>query len=211
MPSVRQTTSRGLKKSMLEKPQNSMKALMSNRAYLNLLVIVFLVGLGTSPINSMKITLYQNVGQDVSFLGVDSLFASGVQIPLFFLTGMVQRISAYKRLLIGSAMLTAASGIIIIADSALGVLMGTIMLAAAYPLLLMSVRHLILRIVTSRLQTTANGICDTAYANIAGVIAMAYSGAIVDIGGVKAFMIVCFAVFAAATLFAFRCLRLDKK
>ena len=76
MPSVRKKRSGNGKRPLTEKPQISVKALTKNRIYLNLLVIIFLADLGTSPINSTKITLYQNVGRNISFLGIDSLFSS---------------------------------------------------------------------------------------------------------------------------------------
>ena len=64
----------------------------------------------------------------------------------------MQRISAYKRLLASTVMLNAASAIIIMADRAEEILAGIVVLTAAYPLFLMSVRQLILRIVDSGLQ-----------------------------------------------------------
>ena len=148
----------------------------------------------------MKIVLYQNVGKDVSFLGVDSLLCSGFQIPLFFLGQKLRRFRAENRLLWSTAILTVAMLIIASAESAATVLLGHVLLSSAYPVLLIAMRNIVSDTVDLKLQTTANGLCDAFYSSLSGIFAMSYTGVVLEQYGVKPLLGICLGFYFAASI-----------
>lgn len=198
MPSVKGKSTKIWKEKNFVKKEANVFQLTKNKRYMRILIITFLIGLGTSPISSMKILLYQNVGKDASFLGVDSLFTSGIQIPLFFLGGVMSHYSSNKRLFTGTSILIAASSAIVLAENTTFVLLGNMAIAAAYPFILLAIRGSVMNEIKPELQTLANGICDAIYSSVSGVIAMIYTGIIVEECGIRILIVISFLLYLLA-------------
>ncbi len=184
---------------LCEEQKNTTADFLGNRNYWGLLVIIFLVGLGTGPLSSMKVLLYEEVGKSVSFLGVDSLFTSGIQIPLFFLGEMFGKIHADRRLLWGGVILSVSSCVLVLASSPILMLLGNTAIAAAYPFILLSIRDIVREQMPAGLQTTANGICDAIYGSISGIAAMLYTGRVVDQYGIRMLVVISLLAYLLST------------
>lgn len=160
--------------------KTNIKDLLAIRPYLFLLITIFLTGVSVSPVNNLKIVVLESVGGDVSILGIDSFIGVMLQALFIFISGSLRRIPAKIRMLLMT--LTAMAMLILVwqASSPAMVIAGTVMANISYGFLLPTMRQITEKNVPENQKNTAHSLTDAMFGSFAGVIAMLYSGTLMD-------------------------------
>lgn len=150
-----------------------------------MLVIVFLTGLAVAPMNNLKIVFLQEVGGNVSSLGIDSFIGVGCQALFICLSGNMHRVPAKIRLLAMSICMMAAMFFTMMAHSPILVFLGTAVSNSSFGIMLPTVREITQKEVDASQVNTAYSLSDAMYSSAAAVAAMSYSGFMIDALGTK--------------------------
>ena len=145
-----------------------------------LVFMVFITGTAVSPINSMKLPIFEEIGSGVAMLGVDSFIGCMIQAPLLILSGRLRRFRAEYRLIGAAFFMLLYAVLVMIARHPAVVVAGTFMMNAGFGLLLSTMREMTERSVDHALRTTANSITDVAYGSVSGMIASLWSGFVIE-------------------------------
>ena len=179
--------------------------LLKIRPYIFMIAVVFLTGLAAAPINNLKIIILQSVGGDVSLLGVDAFMGVCVQAVFLFISGSLRRIPRNFRLLLSTSFCLAMLALTNFAVTPFMIILGTIANNISYGILIPTMREITESSVTGALKNRAHSLSDAMFGSFAGVIALTYSGFLMDTFGPRsaAFLGMCImAVPIAMTLFA---------
>ena len=160
--------------------KESPKALLSVKPYMFLVVILFTTGLAVSPINNLKTVIISSVGGDVSILGLDSFIGVMVQAVFIFISGNLRRISADLRLLLMCVCVLITMILTFTATGPAMIIIGTVFNNISYGLMLPTMREITEKSVTGALRNTAHSLSDAMYGSFAGIIALLYSGVLMD-------------------------------
>ncbi len=155
------------------------------KPYAFMIVILFLIGISISPINNLKIVILQSVGGDVSNLGIDSFAGVMVQALLIFISGSFKRLPTYFRLFLVSVCVMITMILTFTASSPLFITLGTIFNNISYGIMLPTMREITETNVTGSLKNTAHSLSDAMFGSFAGIIALLYSGTLMDAFGAK--------------------------
>lgn len=171
-------------------------------AYVVLLIVVFLIGMANSPINSLKIVLIEDVGGGVSTLGWDTFWGCALQFLLFELAGFFAVIPAKYRLLITAVAMFVTTLVYYAAAAPWMIIAGTVVGNIHYGFLMPALREMILHTVDAKYQTTANGLADAFYGSMSGALSLLYAGAIAETYGAKQMVMVsvCIAIVPVVIL-----------
>ncbi|MBR2809937.1 MAG: MFS transporter [Solobacterium sp.] len=153
--------------------------------YVILIVLLFLGGLAVSPVNNMKTVFIQNVGGDVSMLGLDSFIGVTLQAVLIFVSGRFRRIPVKVRLLIMSSALLADMMLIYFAVSPFMIILGSVFWNISFSVMLPTQREIVEKHVDPSVRNIAHNVADAAYNNFSALIALSYSGILIDQFGVR--------------------------
>lgn len=167
------------------KSSGNIKDLFRIRPYVFLVIVLFLTGLALSPINNLKIIILQSVGGDVSMLGLDSFIGVMVQALFIFISGALKRIPVKMRMLVMTVMAMLMVTFVWLAVSPFMVILGTVMSNISYGFMLPTMREITESNVPQELKNTAHSLTDAMFGSFAGVIALLYSGTLIDLYGAK--------------------------
>lgn len=161
------------------------KQLFKIKPFIYLLVILFLTGLALSPYNNLKIVILQSVGGDVGMLGIDSFVGVMVQAVFIFISGSLRRFPQYVRLLIMTICIAITMVLCVLASNPYMIILGTVFVNISYGFMLPTAREMTEMNITGSLKNTAHSLADAMFGSFAGVIALLYSGTLMDVFGVK--------------------------
>lgn len=159
--------------------------LLKSPLYVILIVLLFLGGLAAAPVNNMKTVFIQNTGGDVSMLGLDSFIGVTLQAVLIFVSGKFTRIPVKVRLLIMSSMLLGDMVLVYSATTPVMIMAGSIFWNVSFSVMLPTQREIVEKYVDASVRNIAHNIADAAYNNFAAIIALSYSGILINNYGVK--------------------------
>lgn len=165
--------------------KGSPKLLLRSPLYVILIVLLFLGGLAVSPVNNMKTVFIQNVGGDISMLGLDSFIGVTLQAVLIFVSGRFTSIPVKVRLLIMSSALLADMLLIYFAVSPFMIILGSIFWNISFSVMLPTQREIVEKHIDPSVRNIAHNVADAAYNNFSAIIALSYSGILIDRFGVK--------------------------
>ena len=175
------------------------------REYMFLVAILFTTGLAVSPINNLKTVIISSVGGDVSILGLDSFIGVMVQAVFIFISGSLRRIPADMRLLLMSVCELITMVLIFTAAGPAMVIIGTVFNNASYGLMLPTMREITEKSVSGPLKNRAHSLADAMYISFAGIIALLYSGVMMDTLGARSVALLGMGIMAIpVALSAFR-------
>ena len=163
----------------------SPKALIHVSSYVFMLVVVFLTGLAMAPVNNLKTVILQSVGGDVSILGLDSFLGVCVQAVFIFISGNLKKIPTYIRLFLMALCVLLTQVSVAIAFSPALVIVGTVFANISYGVMLPTQREIVESDVPSELKNTAHSLSDAMFGSFSGILALLYSGALMDAFGAK--------------------------
>ena len=161
------------------------KDLFKIRPYMFLLAILFLTGLAVSPFNNLKTVILDSVGGDVSVLGLDAFIGVMVQAVFIFISGTLRRYPSDLRLFVMCACVFVTMFLTFTASSPAMVILGTVFNNISYGVMLPTMREITEKNVTGALKNTAHSLSDAMYGSFAGIIALLYSGAMMDSFGAR--------------------------
>lgn len=167
------------------------KKLFTIRPYLLLLFLLFFTSLSIAPINSLKVIVMNNVGGNVSHMGVDSFVGVMIQVPLIALAGRTQKISLKVRYLIMTISPLLMLVITYFATVPFAVTIGTCFTNLSYGILLPTMREITENNVDKSVRNIGHNVADAIYNSFAGMISMIYAGAVIDSYGVKTMLAIC--------------------
>ena len=179
---------------MKEKPYGSQaehiekvnaSGLLKIRPYVYMIIILFLTGLACAPVNNLKIVIIKSVGGDVGILGIDAFIGTTIQAVFIFMSGRLKRIPSYLRLTMMTAFAMVNMLLIVTAVNSAMVILGSVMWNASYGVMLPTVREITERNVHGALKNTAHSMADAMYGSFAGIIALIYSGFMMDTFGAR--------------------------
>ena len=168
-----------------EAPKGNTKDLLKIRPYVILIIILFLTGVSTSPVNSLKIVILESVGGDVSILGSDSFIGVMVQAVFIFISGSLRRLPSKLRMLSVAVFATLMLVCVWLAANPAMIIIGTVMMNISYGLLLPTMREITEKNVPAELKNTAHSLTDAVFGSFAGVFALLYSGVLMDAFGAQ--------------------------
>ena len=167
------------------KNSGGIKDLMKIGPFMFGVVVVFFTGLSINPINNLKTVFIQNVGGDVGMLGMDSFIGVCVQALFIFISGNLKRIPANVRLFLMSGCVLITMVLITTAINPWMVIAGTVFSNMSYGIMLPTQREIVETCVPDQMKTTAHSLSDTMYSGFSGIIALTYSGYIIDALGAR--------------------------
>lgn len=163
----------------------STAGLLKIRPYIYMIVILFIMGIACAPINNLKIVILKSVGGDVGILGIDSFIGTTVQAVIIFFSGRLKRIPAYVRMTMMSGFALLTMLFVVMAKNPYMVILSSVMWNASYGVMLPTVREITEKNVHGALKNTAHSMADAMYGSFAGIIALTYSGFLMDTFGAK--------------------------
>lgn len=172
------------------------RRLFATAPYRRLIVLLLLVGLAIAPINNLKIVVLENVGGNVSHIGVDSFVGALTQVPFIALAGMIALIPLRGRFV---AMAVLPMMMILCTRFAISpamVFLGTFFYNAGYGVLLVTMRDVTEQYVDEDLRNLGHNLSDAVFNSFSGVVSLLYAGAIADSFGVQAMLTVCVCIAA---------------
>lgn len=165
-------------------PENPV-SLLHIAPYIFMIVILFFTGLAVSPINNLKNVLLESVGGNVGTIGIDSFIGVMVQAFFIFISGKLHRIPVYVRLFLMTVLIMGTMLFDLSAATPVLVITGTILSNASYGIMLPTTREITEGSVSGSLKNTAHSLSDAMYNNFSGVLALLYSGVMMDALGAK--------------------------
>lgn len=163
----------------------SPKELFRSGAYMFMIIVVFFIGLAISPVNNLKIVILQSVGGDVGILGVDSFLGVMVQALFIFLSGSLKKIPVNVRLFLTAFTVLITMILVGTAFAPWMIILGTVFYNMSYGIMLPTQREIVETNVSANLKTTAHSLSDAAYSSFSGMLALLYSGFVMDHFGAK--------------------------
>lgn len=162
------------------------KELLRIPNYMYMVIILFLSGLAIAPYNNLKIIFLQNVGGDVGVLGIDSFIGVMIQAVFIFAAGSLKRMNRYFRLLVMTSCLCMTLTLAFFAVNPMMIIMGSVCSNISYGVMLPTTREITEGNVPDTLKSTAHALSDAMYGSFSGIIALLYSGTLMDKFGTKA-------------------------
>lgn len=181
-----------------QKNSGSARLLTASPLYMILIVLLFLGGLAVSPVNNMKTVFIQNVGGDVSMLGIDSFIGVTLQAVLIFVSGKFTKIPVKVRLLIMSSALLIDTMLVYFATNPFMVILGSIFWNISFSVMLPTQREIVEKHVDPSVRNIAHNIADAAYNNFSAILALSYSGILINTFGVRMIALVGSAIMLLA-------------
>lgn len=171
--------------SVAKKHSGSPKLLLNSPLYMILIVLLFLGGLAVSPVNNMKTVFIQHTGGDVSMLGIDSFIGVTLQAVLIFVSGKFTGIPVKVRLLIMSLASLADMVLVYCASTPLMIMAGSVFWNISFSVMLPTQREIVEKYVDPSVRNIAHNIADASYNNFSAIIALSYSGILIDRFGIR--------------------------
>ena len=163
----------------------SPKELFRPGPFLFMVITVFFTGLAISPINNLKIVILKSVGGDVSILGIDSFLGVMVQALFIFLSGSLKKIPVNIRLFLMTFTVMLTMFLVSTAVSSWMIILGTVFSNLSYGIMLPTQREIVETNVSPALKNTAHSISDAVFGSFSGILALTYSGFMMDRFGAR--------------------------
>lgn len=176
-------------KQEVQQEKQDPRLLLKIGPYVFLLITLFLTGLAISPYNNLKIVVLKSVGGDVGMLGIDSFIGVMVQAVFIFVSGKLKKFPRYVRLLFMSVCVAITLSLAATASNPYMIVLGSVFANISYGVMLPTAREITESTVSGSLKNTAHSLSDAMFGYAAGMIALLYSGTLMDAFGVRFVML----------------------
>lgn len=153
--------------------------------FLFMIITVFFTGLAIAPINNLKIVILQSVGGDVGILGLDSFLGVMVQAFFIFISGSLKKIPVNLRLFLMAFTVLITMLLVGTAVNSWMIILGTVFANVSYGIMLPTQREIVETNVPTNLKNTAHSLSDATFGSFSGILALMYSGFVMDRFGAK--------------------------
>jgi PPP family 3-phenylpropionic acid transporter len=171
--------------------KDSLKGLLRNARFLLLLVALFLLGIVVSPINQYIAMIFNSVGGNVTYQSWAMSISAFIEIPMMMLSGKLVRFSPYHLLLGAAGLYLAGNATVALSHSPIPVLGAYLLAGLGYGILLPTLRQAVFDSSPAELHTTAQGLSDSFFSSLAGMLSSLAGGFILDATSVSALMWIC--------------------
>jgi len=167
------------------------RRLFASAPYRRLVLLLLLIGLAIAPINNLKIVVLENVGGNVSHIGVDSFVSALTQVPFIAMAGLLAVISLRVRFAAMAFLPLMMILLVRFASSPAMIFTGSFFANVGYGILLPTMREVTERFVSEDLRNLGHNLSDAIYNSFSGVISLLYAGAVADRFGINAMLTLC--------------------
>lgn len=167
------------------KEKAKVSELFRYKGFMMLLVIILLGGLASSPVYNLKIVILRSVGGDVGILGIDSFLGVIAQAAVIYSADKIRRINTSKRLFLINLMELLGMILIACAQNPIMIVLGDMLYCMSYGIMITTQREITEATVPDTMKTTAHALCDSTHSSLSGMIALLYSGRMMDALGAR--------------------------
>ena len=181
--------------------------LFASGYYRRLMALLMLVGLAIAPINNLKIVVLENVGGNVSHIGVDCFVSAITQVPFIAMAGAITAITLRKRFVAMAVLPMTMILLVRFAVSPAMVFAGSFFYNVGFGVLLVTMREVTETYVDKDLRNLGHNLSDAVFNSFSGVISLMYAGVVADHFGVSAMLTLCVAIAVIPVLLSMKKVR----
>ena len=181
--------------------------LFASGYYRRLMALLMLVGLAIAPINNLKIVVLENVGGNVSHIGVDCFVSAITQVPFIAMAGAITAITLRKRFVAMAVLPMTMILLVRFAVSPAMVFAGSFFYNVGFGVLLVTMREVTETYVVKDLRNLGHNLSDAVFNSFSGVISLMYAGVVADRFGVSAMLTLCVAIAVIPVLLSMKKVR----
>ena len=181
--------------------------LFASGYYRRLMALLMLVGLAIAPINNLKIVVLENVGGNVSHIGVDCFVSAITQVPFIAMAGAITAITLRKRFVAMAVLPMTMILLVRFAVSPAMVFAGSFFYNVGFGVLLVTMREVTETYVDKDLRNLGHNLSDAVFNSFSGVISLMYAGVVADRFGVSAMLTLCVAIAVIPVLLSMKKVR----
>ncbi len=181
---------------------HSVKQLFHNDSYRYLIVLLFLIGLAIAPMNHLKAAILENVGGNVSDLGVDGFISAVTQVPFIACADKIERLPLRVRYVLATGLPFIAYLLAYCAVSPVMIFAGSGLINTGIGILLPTMRSVTETSVPPAFRNLGHNIADTVFNSVTGILSLLCSGIVIGLSGVKSMLGICTVIILAAVILA---------
>lgn len=170
------------------------RRLFSSEPYRHLMLLLMFIGMAIAPVNNLKIILLENVGGNVSHIGVDCFVSALTQVPFIAMAGVISLIALRRRFMTMAFLPLVMILLVRVAVSPMMIFAGSFVYNVAFGVLLVTMREVTEKYVDKDLRNLGHNLSDAVFNSFSGVVSLLYAGAVADRFGVNAMITLCLAV-----------------
>jgi len=178
--------------------------LFGSMPYRRLIILLFLIGLAIAPINNLKIVVLENVGGNVSHIGVDSFVSALTQVPFIAMAGLLVLIPLRARFMAMALLPLTMILLVRFASSPAMIFAGSFFNNVGYGVLLVTMREVTERFVDTDLRNLGHNLSDAVFNSFSGVVSLMFAGAVADHFGVQAMLTLCVLIAAVPSVMSMK-------
>lgn len=163
----------------------NVKELFAIKPYMQLLILVFMSAFACTSVVSLKTVLLNEVGGNVSHIGIDSFIGLIVQAPFIASAGIIRKIKLQTRYLIITLSLFMMLVLDYFATAPMHVFVGSAFYNIAHGLLFGTMREVTERYVPLRLINRGHGLMDAVNGSLASMIGLLLTSCLLTVCGLK--------------------------
>lgn len=180
----------------------SVKQVFHSGSYRYLIVLLFLIGLAIAPMNHLKTAILENVGGNVSDLGIDGFISAVTQVPFIACADKIEKLPLRVRYLLVTGLPFIAYLLAYCAVSPVMIFVGSGLINTGIGILLPTMRSVTERSVPSAFRNLGHNIADTVFNSVTGMLSLLCSGVVIGLFGVKSMLGICIVIILAAVILA---------
>ncbi len=163
----------------------NVKELFAIKPYMQLLILVFMSAFACTPVVSLKTVLLNEVGGNVSHIGIDSFVGLIVQAPFIASAGSIRKIKLQTRYLIITLSLFMMLVLDYFATAPIHVVIGSAFYNVAHGLLFGTMREVTEKYVPLRLINRGHGLMDAINGSLASMMGLLITSCLLVVCGLK--------------------------
>ena len=183
------------------------RRLFASEPYRHLMALLLLVGLAIAPINNLKIVVLENVGGNVSHIGVDCFVSAITQVPFIAMAGVITMIKLRKRFMAMAILPMTMILLVRFAVSPAMIFAGSFFYNVGFGILLVTMREVTETYVDKDLRNLGHNLSDAVFNSFSGVISLMYAGVVADRFGVNTMLTLCVAIAFVPVLLSMKKVR----
>lgn len=180
----------------------SVKQVFHSDSYRYLIILLFLIGLAIAPMNHLKTAILENVGGNVSDLGIDGFISAVTQVPFIACADKIEKLSLRVRYILVTGLPFIAYLLVYFAVSPVMIFVGSGLINSGIGILLPTMRSVTETSVSPAFRNLGHNIADTVFNSITGMLSLLCSGIVMDLFGVKSMLGICTVIILAAVILA---------
>ncbi len=169
-------------------------SLLKNPPYIKLLVIIFLVGCASIPLNNLRAIIIEYLGGNVGHIGIHSLVCAMTQVPFIFLSGKILKISRRNRYILMCGLTFLHLCLAFFANSVAIFIFSAFFSNVGYSILLITMREATENSVPKHLHTFGHSLSEAVYTSFSGAVGLSYTGVIAEKADVPTMIAVCLVI-----------------